>query len=341
MVVVLVIIAAAVVLAASGSRGNEPGQAESAGRLEQADGRPAAANIVADDFERASLGPAWKVHFGSPGIVGGSDLGLLSGTFALLSSAVPVSADQFSEAQVAAGADDVDKGVFVRRRASDGARYQLHYDTNGTDAEPRPHWQIKYDGVPTQETRILSSTLETRAPVAGDVLRLEAEGRELRGYLNGKLVLAAEDAAISTGTAGVALLELDGVTTPKAVVERWSGGRLPRILELGRSGSLSLSRSRPPACFSVRVVPSTRSQVTFTVLDENAAVVWKLARPGAAGQARVVQWCGRANATAQARGKRVRAGRYRARLEVFAVPAGGPRETNAFFARTWQLRLRA
>lgn len=339
-VLVLVVTAALGLTAGDGSStGSEPRRAAvNAELLELIGGRSADADIVSDDFERASLGPGWRVHLGNPGIVGGSDLGILSGAFALLSWAAAVPPDQFSEVQLSPNSDEVDKGVFVRRRA-DGARYQFHFDTNGTPAEPQPHWQIKYDGVPTAQTRILVSNFSTRAPVPGDVLRIEAQGRELRGYLNGKLVLSAQDAANSAGTAGVALLELGGVTAPMAIVERWLGGRLPRIVEFRRTGSLVLYPSRRPACFSVRFVSNTRSRRTFTVVSAQKTVVRKDVGVGEAGRPTVVKWCGRTGAKTPTRGKPLAAGQYRGKLEISVAPAGVP-VSKAFFTRTWSLELR-
>ena len=184
----------------------------------------------ADDFDRASLGPNWRIHVGDPGIIGSSDLGLRSGKFGLLSWAHTwgVGPNQFSEAEISEGSDEgMAKGVYVRRRASDGARYQLHYDTNGTPAEPRPHWQIKYDGVSSPKTRVLAIALSPSAPVAGDVLRIEVQGETLRGYKNGQLVLTATDSAISSGTFGVAFTTSGLVIPlPSRVFERWAGGAL-------------------------------------------------------------------------------------------------------------------
>lgn len=190
-------------------------------------------STYADDFERPSLGADWTVHTlvsaGVPDIVNGSDLGLMSGAFGLLSWAAAVPADQFSEAEIAVGSDErMAKGVYVRRRTSDRARYQFHYDTNGTEAVPQPHWQIKYDGVPSASTRVIAIALTPAAPVPGDVLRIEAEGSTLRGYLNGQLVVSGTDTAIPAGTIGVAftVAGVTGIPLPSPVFERWAGGDL-------------------------------------------------------------------------------------------------------------------
>ena len=190
---------------------------------------PPPASISADDFESSALGSNWISHTSSTaGIVNNSDLGLLSGAFSLLSWAAAVPSDQFSEAEVSVGSDSrMAKGVFVRRRALDGARYQFHYDTNGTDSEPRPHWQIKYDGLSATQNRVLAISLASAAPAERDVLRIEVRGTTIRGLKNGQLVLSVVDSRITSGTAGVAFTTA-GLTIPlpSPVFERWAGGGL-------------------------------------------------------------------------------------------------------------------
>lgn len=341
----LVIVIAAALGFAVGGRSSHAVDAARAGSVDTLLPRDAGRvgdSVGFDGFDRAALGPRWDVHFGDAGIVRGRWLGLVSGRFALLSWAASVPADQFSEAQIVAGADEgerMDKGVFVRRR-SDGARYQFHYDTNGTEAEPRPHWQLKYDGVPTPQTRILASNLSARAPVAGDTLRIEAQGQELRGYLDGRLILSARDGAIAAGTVGVALLRVEGVTAPTAVFERWLGGRLPRLLELRRTGPLMVAATPRPACFAVRFVSNTRSRYSYTVANARKRVVSKTRGMSEAGRPTVVAWCGRRGAKTPTRGEPLAAGRYRGTLELFVAAAGGAPGLGPFFARTWSLELR-
>ena len=180
---------------------------------------------LSDNFERSTLGSNWTVHAGSPGIVNHSDLGLRSGAFGLLSRGETLPADQFSEAEISVGSDSrMAKGVYVRRRVSDGARYQFHYDTNGTPAEPRSHWQIKYDGVSSARTRVLAVSFAS-APTARDVIRIDVKGRTIRGLKNGQLLLSATDSALTSGTAGVAFTTSGlPIPLPSPVFERWTGG---------------------------------------------------------------------------------------------------------------------
>ena len=311
-------------------------------RLDSIAARTARADVFSDAFQRSALGSNWAVAFGRPGIIGDSDLGLLSGVFALLSwAAAPASADQFSEAQISANPGEADKGVFVRRRASDGARYQFHYDTNGTDADRRPQWQLKYDGVPPPRTRILATNFSAPAPVAGDVLRIEAQGDELRGYVDGRLIVSARDGALpGGGSVGVALLKVGGVSMPTPIFRWWAGGVLPRILALRRSGSVvvHLTRRRP-ACFSVTVVSNARSRYTFRVANARARVVRNEVREAPGGRPTTVKWCGRRDAKMPTQGKLLSPGRYRSSLQATAV-SDGPQVLTPFFTRTWLLRVR-
>src|SRR5688572_31735289 len=99
-----------------------------------------------DDFERAALGPDWGLASPSCAIVGQSDLGTTaSGCFAGWTASL-FQADQFSEAATALDGDPgMLEQVFVRRRASDAARYGFHW--NGDPGALR--WELKFDGVPT------------------------------------------------------------------------------------------------------------------------------------------------------------------------------------------------
>ena len=46
--------------------------------------RPAIGSVL-DNFDRPALGSNWNVHVGNPGIISGTDLGLLTGSIAILS----------------------------------------------------------------------------------------------------------------------------------------------------------------------------------------------------------------------------------------------------------------
>lgn len=177
----------------------------------------------ADDFEREKLGETWTLHSGNPGIVKG-DLAVLSKGLCIVSwKGHPAAADQFSEAELSAElASDSVQQVFVRRRASDGARYGFHWNPRES------RWEIKLDGVPTAQTRILGSNREAKPPAAGDILRLEIRGRALRGLHQGKEVIAATDdgeSAIDTGAPGLTFFTR-GTAFPVRVFSAWKGGLL-------------------------------------------------------------------------------------------------------------------
>lgn len=300
---------------------------------------------ISDSFERAELGSSWTVHVGVPGTVAGSDLGLLSGSIAILSWAAPLPADQFSEAEVAEGIDPrMQRQVFVRRRASDSARYALHYNLG---VSPQ-RWELKYDGVLPSQTKLLATATSPSGPLPGDVIRIEAEGETLRGYKNGRLVIQAVDRSpqrIVAGAPGMALVLIGAsVSRPAPVFERWAGGPIappqPRITAFRRSGSQVLFSTVRPDCFSVRFASSARSRHTFTVTNARKRVVWRAVGVGEANVSRVLRWCGRAGPGNPARGTPLSLGRYRATLEVAAAPADRAPASAPFFERTWTLELR-
>lgn len=193
---------------------------------------------ASDDFERAARGPSWQVQIGDVEVVNGSDLGLRSGP-APPQTAIGIATwvgsrigpDQYSEATVPGDiADEMLVQAYVRRRDSDSARYGFHYDDDPGDV---PEWQIKFDGVPTAQTRILARA-SGPALRPGDTVRIEARGSgpvRLDGYVNGTLVLSATDGhagAIPEGRPGVAFRFGVGTTGsfPAPAVERWRGGEL-------------------------------------------------------------------------------------------------------------------
>lgn len=190
--------------------------------------------IVSDNFERPTLGSNWTVNVGNVGIVNQSDIGLTAQSGAGITSwtGSTLTADQFSEATIASDIiNNMLTQVFVRRRTTDSARYAFHYNKGPDVVTPR--WEIKYDGVPTAQTRILvSSTVAQPSP--GDILRLEVSGSNpvlLKGYQNGALILSTSDSAataIVSGQPGVTFrLALETTTTyPSPVFESWSGGNL-------------------------------------------------------------------------------------------------------------------
>jgi hypothetical protein len=181
-----------------------------------------------DEFERAELGANWSVVSGSAaGIVAGRDFGALFLGPVSVDWATDLGANQFSEVIIAGGKDaNMLVQVHVRKQASTRARYGFHWNPEHTPAQ----WEIKFDGVPTAQTRILASAAGD-GPANGDVIRIEAYGREIRGYHNGRLVLAATDSAadavLISGGAGITARPKTGTVTsyPAPIAARWRGGR--------------------------------------------------------------------------------------------------------------------
>lgn len=176
---------------------------------------------VSDTFERASLGSDWTVHLGNAAIVASSDWGAsaFSGIHISSWTATSITGDQVVEVTLASGWDNrLLAQPYVRRRSADSARYGFGYDDDPAFVGD-PHWYIKYDGVPTEQTVYLVETTGLPAAAPGDRLRLEARGTnpvELRGYRNGVLMVEASDAAVDRITSGV----------PGLVARAWSGSSL-------------------------------------------------------------------------------------------------------------------
>jgi hypothetical protein len=223
-------------------------------RVEDSDGNSASASIeltitgsdggavrdpAADDFERNDLGPDWQIAYPSGGgqvqILGGSDLGMGSGDqgfFLVNWIGSTFTADQFCEATLPADVNpDWIHQVYVRWRASDGARYGFGYDGDPNQAD-YGSWYFKYDGVPSADTRMIATADAADIPGPSDVLRIEVEEFTLRGYFNGTLVLEAtdvDDTRIADGVPGLAARWATGngaTATAAKVWESWSGGSL-------------------------------------------------------------------------------------------------------------------
>jgi len=208
-----------------------------------------AQNPAADDFERASLGGSWTRFGGSNAeIVNGRDLGVPTSTWLFVGwTASTFDADQFCEAVTAdTKPDTLLTQVYVRRRASDLARYGFHFNDENPDGTgiDNPRWEIKYDGVPTAQTRTLSSVPTAILPRPGDVLRIEVRGTSpvtIKGFHNGVEVVSATDSAhqriTTTGPVGmVSRLRRGGYTAPpnSPVFASWRGGSLGPVLALQR-----------------------------------------------------------------------------------------------------------
>lgn len=155
------------------------------------------ADVVVDNFQRASLGSNWTVHLGDAAIVASADWGAAQSAGIHISSwagSPTPGLNQFAQGVVASGVDALmQRQVYVRRRSADTARYALHYNF---EFSPTPQWEIKYDGVATEFTRILATSTAT-GHAAGSVLRLEARGSgatvSLKAYHNGVLLMEADD----------------------------------------------------------------------------------------------------------------------------------------------------
>lgn len=191
---------------------------------------------VTDNFNRASLGADWTVHLGNVATVTSTHWGASASSGVFISSwtATSITGDQVVEATIATGWDSrLLAQPFVRRRSSDSARYGFGYDDDPTFVAT-PIWYIKYDGVATELTRLLSEVTGPAAPVAGDRLRLEARGTNpvlLKGYHNGILRCSASDATadrVTTGPPGLVARPHSGVTLtyPLPVFNDFAAGTL-------------------------------------------------------------------------------------------------------------------
>lgn len=191
-----------------------------------------------DDFERSGgLGSNWTIYFGAPNvtIIFDSDLGISGGSFGIAAWTGSVfNADQYSEAIISPNKiDSMWAQVFARRRTSDFARYAFHWSDR--DGDTIGVWDIKYDGVPTSQTRFLA-TLAGPPPLPGDTIRVEVITNPngypvITGYLNGNFILSAVDTAsvrIMNGEPGMAFRFRIGFpqTYPQQIFEEWRGGSL-------------------------------------------------------------------------------------------------------------------
>lgn len=187
--------------------------------------------VVEDDFERAELGPSWERQVGS-------DAQIVDGAVAYADDWVFVEwagssfgNDQFSEVERAQAIPSfVMLQPWVRRRASDGARYGTHFNLDPGQAQ----WEIKFDGVPGPSTRILATNTTAPRPKPGDRVRIEATGSDpvrVEVFLNGTSIMVGNDSNPNrslSGTVGfVSRWSVDQtVPTNSPVCENWWGGEL-------------------------------------------------------------------------------------------------------------------
>lgn len=172
---------------------------------------------MTDTFERASLGSNWSTVLGTATIANSSDWALASGNICISNwVGTGVAADQAVEAVISSSKPaNMLAQPYVRRRSSDAARYGFGYDDDPTFT-PTPQWYIKYDGVPTEQTRLLATNTTRPAPVANDRLKIEATGSNpvrIRAWHNDQLVFDITDSAAERITTGV----------PGLVTRPWSG----------------------------------------------------------------------------------------------------------------------
>jgi hypothetical protein len=191
---------------------------------------------ITDNFERASLGANWTSVLGDPGIIASSDVGALSfsGVHIITWTGTTLTDDSFAEITVSPDLETLMQfGVFVRRRASDAARYQVHDSNDPAQARPF-EWAIKYDGVATPDTKFLASNTSAPALQAGGRVRIEVRGQNpvnIRAFHNGIKVVEADDSSaerIASGPPGLAFRANVGaaLTYPAKVFEDFAAGSL-------------------------------------------------------------------------------------------------------------------
>jgi hypothetical protein len=183
---------------------------------------------VTDDFERADgpLGPSW-LDLNDNLVIESGEVGLasLGGSTLARWVANTFGPDQFSEVIVGTldgKSFDVFRGlqIFIRMQLQGTPwRWGCHYFSNTRT------YQIKYDGGPSAETRLLDETQEEPLPVPGDRIRLEAVGDTIRCYVNGQLKLQGVDDALAGGAIGFVIgLNPAATEIPRRVVAGWNGG---------------------------------------------------------------------------------------------------------------------
>lgn len=185
--------------------------------------------VSTDDFQRSTgLGANWNVAVGTAGIANNADLAF--GVSALCVCewvGASFGASQFSEATITANGFDanVGKQVFVRRRASDGGRYGLEYNTDTT------RWELKLDGIVPGVVFTVDSV--TSAPIAGDTIKISVSGSTIRGYKNGTQILTAVDGTLTGADRTGVSMRLAGNTNTKPCYSDWSGGDYSEVTEFG------------------------------------------------------------------------------------------------------------
>jgi hypothetical protein len=182
---------------------------------------------VADDFERSNseLGSQWFDLNDNMEILGGEVGVRVAGSSLAYWTANQFGNDQFSE--VVLGSMDAQSYDILR-----GVQPYVRLQTQGTDWRYGFHyfsdtrtWAIKYDGGPNPQTMILAESAVEPLPEPGDVLRIEAVGTTIRGYVNGQIKLQVTDTLLAGGRLGFVIGPYPGsADIPRRFVAAWSGG---------------------------------------------------------------------------------------------------------------------
>jgi len=243
-----------------------------------------AQTVASDDFERANLGTDWTIYFGSGTIeiVDSSDLGFPSNNnaFGLVGwTATPFAADQYSEIIISANRpDSVLTQAFVRRRNSDGARYGFHWNAGFGG-----RWEIKYDGVPGPQTRLLAY-LNGQGPVGGDVLTIRISGMTISGLVNGTMMLQVSDTAFTTsnpitttGVPGIAFVYgSQSPVFPAAAIEQWNGGDLMQTVIPELESDFSSSVFPNPAFTEIKINLAAKNNFEIRIFNTLGEAVIKI-----------------------------------------------------------------
>ncbi len=183
-------------------------------------------SIIVDDFNRALLGPNWFTPIPAPMIIDSQNLGAIQGgtgknvhlcecIVSPFNVVLPPS-DQFSEVKVSdLFLNDCNIQVFVRRNHTTGQRYGFFWYGN--------EWSIKLDGGLAAP---YLAKVPGNSPIPDDLIRIEAVESEIKGYLNGTLMLSVYDTTLKNGRPGIVVGTRDVVNFPTIAVASWCGGAL-------------------------------------------------------------------------------------------------------------------
>jgi len=178
----------------------------------------------ADNFERSTLGNNWTVRTGSVSIVNSSDMKGGSSNHNLATfTAASFDNDQWAEITIASMTAGDETHVCVRV-PSTGNVDGYCLATDGTFFEIWEMNNLAWGG-----QKATSAT----NPVAGDTIRIEAEGTTLRGYLNGQLMMTGSDATYTSGYP--ALMTWKSSAVPTATIEAFAADDLPYANGTGAS----------------------------------------------------------------------------------------------------------